>query len=92
MNIRQQCLYCLKTYFYIGDYITHLRGDHKGRIVYISAEQVPDNGFAIGHDSILLPFVHEPHRDPFLYPSHDDSSNTEDDGENACIDPEHLSV
>jgi hypothetical protein len=53
---------------------------------------VPDNGFAIEHDSILLPFVHEPHRDPFLYPSHDDSSNTEDDGENACIDPEHLSV
>ena len=53
---------------------------------------VPDDGFAIEYDSILLPFVHEPHRDPFLHPSDDDSSDTEADSENACIDPEQPPV
>jgi len=92
MHLRQQCLYCSKTYSYIGAYITHLRCDHKERIVYISAEELPDDGFAIEHDSILLPFVHEPHHDSFLHPSDDDSSDTGADSENACIDPEQPPV
>jgi len=79
-------------YFHIGAYITHLHRDHKERIVYISAEQLPDNGFAIEHDSILLPFVHEPHHVPFLHPYDEDFSNTEADRENACIDPEQPAV
>ena len=88
MDIRQQCSYCSKTYSYIGAYITHLRRNHKERIVYASAQQLPDDGFAIKHDSIQLPFVHEPHRDAFLHLSDDDSSDTEANNENACVDPE----
>jgi hypothetical protein len=92
MNPRQQCLYCSKTYSYIGAYITHLRCDHQERILYVSAEQLPDDGFAIKHDRILLPFVHEPHYNPFLHPSDNDSSVSEADSENACIDPEQPPV
>jgi hypothetical protein len=92
MDLRQQCLYCLKAYFYIGAYITHLRRDHKARIVYLSAEQLPDDGFAIKHDSILLPFVHEPHNYHFLHPSDNDSSDPEADTVSACIDPENPPV
>jgi hypothetical protein len=80
------------TYSYIGTYIAHLRCDHKERTVYVSAEQLPDDGCAIEHDSIRLPFVHEPHHDPFLHHSDDDSSDTEADSENACIDPEQPPV
>jgi len=88
MDLRQLCLYCLKTYSHIGAYITQLRRDHKERIVYVSAEQLPDDGFAIEHDSILLPFVHETHHDPSFHPSDVDSSDTEADSEDVCIDPE----
>jgi len=52
-------------YSYIGADITHLHRDHKERIVYLSAEELPDHGFAIKNDSIPLPFVHEPHHDLF---------------------------
>jgi len=88
MDPRQQCLYCSKTYTYIGAYITHLRCDHKARRVYVSSEQLPDDGFAIEQDSFLFPFFHEPHPKPFLHPSDNDSSDSEADSENACIDPE----
>jgi hypothetical protein len=79
MDLRQQCLYCWKTYSYIGTYITHLRRDRKETVVFVSAEHLPDGGFPIEHDSILLPFVHDSHHDPFLYPSDDDSSDIEAD-------------
>jgi hypothetical protein len=92
MERHQQCLYCSKTYTYTGAYITHLSRNHKESIVYVSAEQLPDDGFAIEYDRILLPFIHEPHRDPFLHPSADDSSDTKADRENACIDPEQPPV
>jgi len=92
MNLRQLCLYCSKTYSYIGTYMAHLRRDHKERRVYVSAEQLPDDGFAIEHDSIRLPIVHEPHHDAFFHPSDDDSSDTEADSKNACIDPEQPPV
>jgi len=92
MDLRQNCLYCSKRYACIGAYITHLRHDRQERIVYISAEQLPDDGFVIEHDSILLPFIHEPHRDPFLHPSDNDSSYTKAYSENACIDPEQPPV
>jgi len=72
MDLRQLCLYCSKTYSYIGPYITHLHRDHKERIVRLSAEQLPDDGFAIKHDSIVLPFGYEPHHDPVLHGSEDD--------------------
>jgi len=92
VDLRQLCLYCSKTYSYIGAYITHFRRDHKERIVYVSAEQLPDDGLAIEHDSILLPFVHEPHHDPFFHHSDDDSSDTEANSKNPCIDPEQPPV
>jgi len=69
----------------ISAYITHLRRDQKERIVYISAKQLPDDGFAIGHNSIVLSFVHEPHCNAFLYSSENDSIDTEADSENVCI-------
>ena len=53
---------------------------------------MPDDGVAIEHESILLPFIHELHQDPFLHPSDDDSSDTEADSENAFIDPEQPPV
>jgi hypothetical protein len=92
MDPRQQCLYCWKRYSHISAYITHLRRDHKEMIVYVSPEPLPADGFAIQHNSILLPFVHEPHHDPFLHPSDNDSSDTAADSENACIDPEQPPV
>jgi len=58
MACRQQCLYCWKTYSYIGAYITHLRRDHDERIVYVSVEQLPDDGSVMKEDIILLPFIH----------------------------------
>jgi hypothetical protein len=92
MHLRQQCLYCSKPYSYIGAYITHRRRDHKDRIVYVAAEQLPDTGFAIEHDSILLQYIHEPRHNPFLHPSNVDSSDTEDDREKAFIDLEQPPV
>ena len=86
------CLYCLKTYSYISAYITHLCRDHKERIVYIPAEQLPDDGFANEYDRILHPFFHETHHDPFLHPSDDHSSDTEADSEKGCIDLEQPPV
>jgi len=92
MDIRQQCLYCSKTYSYIGAYITHLYCDHKETIVYVAAEQLPDDSFGIEHDSILLPFVQEPLHDPYLHPSDNDSSDTHADSQIMCIDPEQPPV
>jgi len=77
MDLRQQCLDCSKTYSYIGAYITHLHRDHEERIVYVSAEQLPDDGVAIEYDSIVFPFIHEPHRNPIPHPSNYNSSDTE---------------
>jgi hypothetical protein len=42
----------------------------------------------IEHDGTALRIVHEPHYNSFLHPANDDSSDTEADSENACIDPE----
>jgi hypothetical protein len=92
MDVRHQCLYCSKTYSYIGAYITHLRRDQNERIVYVSAEQRPDDSFAIVHDSILLPCIPEPHDDPFHPPFDDASSDTDAVSEHACIDPEQPPV
>jgi len=92
MDIGQQCLYCLKTYSYIGAYIAHLHRDHEPRIAYVSAKQQPDDGFAIEHNSILLPFILEPHRNPVLPLSDYDSSDTEANSGNVCIDPEQPPV
>jgi len=61
-------------------------------IVYVSAEQLPEDGFAIGHDSILVLFVHEPPRFPFLHLADDDSSVAEANTDNACINPEQPPV
>jgi len=72
-------------YSYIGVFITHLCREHTERIVYVSSEQLPDDGFAIKQDSILLTFVDEPRHDPFLDPSNNDFRDTEADSENACI-------
>ena len=79
-------------YLYIGGYIIYLCHNHKERIVYISGKQLPDDGFPNQYNSILLPFVHDPHRNHFLYPSSDDSSDTKGGGENLYIDPEQHPV
>ena len=50
--------------------------------------QLPGDGFAIEHDSILHQFGHEPHHDPVPHPSDADSNDKEADSENACINPE----
>jgi len=92
MDIPQQSLDCSKTYSDISAYLTHLSHDHKGRIVYISADQLPDYRFEIEHGSIPLPFLPEPHRDPLLHLLDDDSSGTKADSENGCIDPEQPPV
>jgi hypothetical protein len=92
MDLRQQCLYCSKPYSYIAADITHLHPDHKQRIVYVSAKELADDGFAIEHESILHPFIHEPRHDPFLHPSDDDSINIYATSENGCIDPEQPPV
>jgi len=75
-------------YSYLSSYITHLRRAHKAWTVYASAEQLPDDGFVIEHDSILLPFIHEPHCDPFHHPSDEDACYTDAESENSWIDPE----
>jgi len=72
-------------YSYIGAYTTHLHRNHKYRIVYVSANQLPDDGFAIKHDCILLPFIHELHHDPLVHYSDNDSGATESDRKNVCI-------
>jgi len=46
----------------------------------------------MNHNSIQLPFVHEPHRDPSLNRSDADSSDPEPNCENVCIDPEQPPV
>jgi len=92
MDLRRQCLYYSKTYSYIGAYISHLCHDHTERIVSVSGESLPDDGFAIEEDSILLSFVHETHRNPVLHPSDEDSSDTEANDENVWIDPEQPPV
>jgi len=92
MDLRQQCLYCCKTYCYIGTYITHLCRNHKERIVYVSAKQLPDDGFAIEHDSIFLRFVRKPHCHPFLHPFDNASSDTEAASENGHINPQQPPV
>jgi len=71
-------------YSYIGTYITHIHRNHKGRIVYVSAEQLQDECFAIKQDMILLPFLRELHLDCCVFPSHGDSRDIEANIENAC--------
>jgi len=93
MNLHPQYLYYLNMYyFYTGAYITHLCHNHKAKIVYVSAKQLPDDGFAIEPESILLPFVHNPHPNRFLHPSIDDPSDTEAYNENSGMDPEQPPV
>jgi len=92
MDIHQQCVYLLKTYSYIAADITHLSYNLVDRIVYVAAGQLQDDGFAIKHNSTLLPFGHELHCNPLLHPSDDDSSDTEADSENAFMDQEQAPV
>jgi len=86
MDLWQLCLYCMKTYSYISAYITHLGRYHEGRIPYISAQRVPDDGSVFEHVIILYPYITEPHRDPVLHPSDNDSSDIEADSDNVSID------
>ena len=79
-------------YSYIGACITHLDCDIKDRILYISAKQLPDDGFVIEHDCILLPFVHELHCHPVLHPSNNDSGDTVAHGKHLHVDWEQAAV
>lgn len=89
MDIRQQCLYCSKLYSYIGAFITYLHGDYQVMIVYVSGEQLPDDGVVSELDRNLLSFVHGLRRNPFFHSSDDDSSNSVADSQNVSIYPEH---
>jgi hypothetical protein len=82
----------MKTYSSIGAYITDLRRNQKQTKLNLSTKQLPDDGFPIKHDSILLPFIHEPHCDCFLPRLDNDYSDTEADSGNECIIPEQPSV
>jgi len=62
------------------------------QLVYVSSEQLPDHGFMIEHDSVQCSFVHEPHHNPVLHPSHENPSDTKADGEIVCMDPEQPPV
>ena len=73
-------------------YITHLYCEHKERILYVSAEQMPDDGFAIKQDSILMRLVDETHHDPFPQLANNHASDTEANTKNAFIDPEQPPV
>ena len=92
MDIGEQCRYRSKMYPYIGTYSTDLCGDHQEWILYVSAEQLPEDCSAIKHNNILLPFIHEPHSNPCPHPSNNDSSNTEANSQNACVNPERTPV
>lgn len=92
MCVRQPCLYCFKMYSSIGSYITHLHRGHKVRIVDVPAKQPSDDGSMIEHSSILLPFIHDPHLDPFLHLSNGDSNDVEANNENMLYDPVQLPV
>jgi len=46
----------------------------------------------IEHDSILRPFVDEPHHHSFIHPCDQYCSDIDDDSEDACIDPAQPSV
>jgi hypothetical protein len=92
MDLCQQCLSYSKTYTNISTYITDLGRYPKDRIIYVSAKQLPDHGFAIEHNSILLPFVQELRHNCLLHPSDDDFCDTEADSRHACIKPEQPPV
>jgi len=71
-------------YSHMGAYISHLCHNHKARIAFRSAEQLPDDGLGIKHDSILLQLGHEPHCDSFLPTSITESIHTEADHKTVC--------
>jgi hypothetical protein len=72
--------------------MTYLCHNNKDRIVYVSADRLPNHGFPIEQNSILLAFIIERHRDPFLHSTDYDSSNGDADCENAFINPEQSPV
>lgn len=90
MDIHQQCIYCLKMYSYIGAYITHCDCNQQEMIVYISTKELPDDGSAMKHHSILLEYIYAQHCVPFHYPCDDDFSNTKANCNNVCVNPEQL--
>ena len=71
----------------IRPYIGHLRRAYTACIVYVTAEELPDNGFVIEIDSILLQFIPELHHDHQIPHSNDNSNNTEADIENVFVNP-----
>jgi len=92
MDLHQHCLYCSKTNSYIGAYNTHLHCDPNESIVYVPAEQQPDDSFAIESDTILHAFSHELHRNLCLHPSNYEICNTAANSDPECIDPEQPPV
>jgi len=92
MYVRQRCLHCSERYSYFGADSTHLLCGNRETIVYVSAQIFPHGGFAVEHDSILLPFVYERQHDHCLHTSTDDTSDTEPERENACIHQEQPPV
>jgi hypothetical protein len=56
-DLRIQCTFCRKSYVYISAYFTHLRDKHAERVQYVPQELLPDAGFCIQEDHVLLPDV-----------------------------------
>jgi len=77
----------LNRYSCIGAYITHLSLDQKGRIVFLSAKQLPDDGFVTKDDSIWHRFILELQCDPFLHLSINDCSDIGADSNHVFVDP-----
>jgi hypothetical protein len=92
MDICHQCFYYYKTYVSIDTDITHLNCYRKKKIFYVLAGELPDINNMIMQQSILLPFVHEPHHNRFRHHSSNDSSDTEAEIWNQGVDAEQPPV
>lgn len=97
LHNRISCNFCTRIYFYLGAYFTHLRDKHGERVEYVPRELLPNEGFLLERDHILLP--HTP-RPTVLPPDSEDEVddtenneesnnhdiNSEEIAENQCID------
>jgi hypothetical protein len=73
---------------YTGTYIIHHPRYNKVLIVSVSPRILPYDGFVINYDSLLLPFVNEPHYNAFLQLLDYNSSDIEAVSEYVFVDPE----
>jgi hypothetical protein len=86
-DARTKCAFCRKSYIYASAYFTHLRDKHAERVQYVPQELLPDAGFCMQEDYVLLPDVPrfavlppDSDSDEYMAP-HDAGSEWENDDE-----------